>query len=134
MKTGIISLKVFEVLAHVAKRYNIKDGDWAKASELKYASRIAGLRQKARLESQGSFDEAKKVGRAFNSKKCEKLVDGLTLLLGREIVNRNILDLIKKADSQDERLLLMVLAMPSSHKDPLEAFMKMALKSDIQDH
>lgn len=133
MKNGIISMRVFEVLDQIARMNNITDGRWAKASGLQYAPRVAELRQKAKLERLSGTDEAKKVGRAFNAKKCENLVKGLTVILGRETVNKNLLDLIKNADSQDERLLLMVLAMPNTNKDQLEAYMEMALKADILD-
>jgi hypothetical protein len=111
MKNGILNMKVFEVLDEVATRHRVSDTLWAKESGLKYQPRIAELRKKAELERIGDAGGMKDVGRAFSVTKCKSLLDALKRIVGSNIVNKEILNLIDRVDSMKEKNMLMLLSM-----------------------
>lgn len=115
MKNGIVTLKLFEALDQIARENKIKDGQWAMAAGMKYASRVAEMRWRSRLEATGQ--DPRKAGRAFSVPKLAKLLKGLQDLIGGDVLNKQLLKHVKDADSRLERVLFMVLALAQEDPD-----------------
>lgn len=115
MKNGIVTLKLFEALDLIRAENKITDGQWAIASGMKYASRVAEMRWRSRLEAAG--EDPRKAGRAFSVAKLRRLITGLQNLLGADMLNKELLKHYKKADNRLERVLFMVLALAQEPPD-----------------
>ena len=104
-KNGVISIEVFEVMQMVAEKHGIKQTEWAKAAfgRSDYQSRISELITKAENKETAT-------GRAFSVDKCMKLLNGLEKILGGDIVSKELKEMLKKAKTDRERLIILALA------------------------
>jgi hypothetical protein len=127
MKNGILSMRVFEVLDEVATRHRVSDTLWARESGLKYQPRVNELRKKAKLERQGDSKGMKDVGRAFSVTKCKGMLDALKRIIGADIVNKEILNLIERVTTTKEKNMLLMLAMDDQEDEQFHKIL-MAMK------
>lgn len=102
MKTGKISIKIFEALNTVAERHDIQAAEWARTAKIG-RNRISDFRAIARGE------EPAKLRRAFTRGKAEALLDALKNLIGGTIVNRELLELIEKMEDPVDKNIAIIL-------------------------
>jgi len=132
MKNGILNMAVFEVLDEVKRRVRISDTLWAKESGLGHQPRIYELRQKAKLAKEGKRFEADSVGRAFSVTKCKHLIDALKRIAGADLVKKEIMDLIDKVESDQERNILVLLTLSEKKQKQLSKII-MAFAEEEED-
>ena len=114
-------ISTFEVLMRVAETNRITDTAWAAAAGLTQP-RIGELRQIMRImreENLTQEEASAKIQRSCTLDKILKLHEGLTKLLGEEIMKHEIDKIL--ATIKDPRLRLQILAMGLSKQDCLEA-------------
>ncbi len=124
MKNGILSMRVFEVLDEVATRHRVSDTLWAKESGLRHQPRINELRKKAEFERLGDVDGAKDIGRSFSVAKCREMLDALKRIIGADIVNKEILNLIDRVKTAKEQNILLLLVMDEAEDDQFNKILR----------
>lgn len=126
MKNGVVNIEVFEGLYNILKKYGKKDTEWAEATwgKKRDSSRISELKLLLDIRRAGKDD---KTGRTFSVKKCIELVAGLKKLLGDEVVEKELVNLLKRAKTPMERNLLMVLMTPEKGQERLETVIKVVV-------
>jgi hypothetical protein len=131
MKNSVLNITVFEVLDTVAKRLRVNDTLWAKAAGLSAPGRISELRLKARRVREGDLEGAKSVGRAFSVSKCKALLDALKRIGGEELVKKEIISLIDRIETtQQKNILLMFTFSDKKQKMLNKIMMTIAEESD----
>ena len=120
-----VNIDVFGRLDDVAKRYRIKDEQWAAASAIRRPS-ISELR---RLLKNQSLKTHEKVGRACTASKINKLFQGLLSLVGGDELKKELIEIINQEKDQNIRMILWAVFLqsaPQSSKDAVEGNMKLA--------
>ena len=125
MKNGILNLRLFDVLDRLRKRHKIKDIEWAEKSDLKYSSRISELRKMANHARRG--EGYSEVGRAFPVGKAVALINGLKVLVGGNLVKKELLEAIENAKTNKEEMILMILALDETDENQVKIFLKAVL-------
>ena len=129
MKNGIVNIEVFDGLNAILNKHGRTATEWAQASwdNPKLSSRISELRFRADMNRAG---QSPKNNRAFSTKKCAALINGLQILLGDEVVKKELKRLLDKAKDSTERMILMILSIPRKDKKRVEQIMKALILKD----
>ena len=109
MKNGLVQINLFKLLDAVRSIYNVTDSDWALRSNLGHGVRISELRAMAE-------GKRKVPDRAFHIKKFTNLVNGLKSLLGEDIVKTELTKLLDKAETPEEKILLLMSILSDDRK------------------
>lgn len=121
-------IELFTALDTIAKKYAVRDEEWAKKSKIRRPS-ISELRRIARIDRDKSSE---KVGRACTIEKISALFSGLYKILGGEVLGSELLVAIEKEKNQDIRMMLLTMILrdaPKETKDAVESNMKMATQT-----
>lgn len=116
MKNGVIKLTGFAVLNDIAKKHRVKGQDWAKATWGKpaYSSRISELRRMLKMDVAGDLAG---IGRALTADKLKALSDGLKIIIGGDIVRKELIEKLNAVKTDLEKnLILLMVADEKDHK------------------
>jgi len=129
MINGIVHIQIFEGMDSILLRHGKTATEWAEAAwgNPKLSSRISELRLRAQMVREGQIPTIK---RAFSVKKCASLLTGLQILLGDELVTKEIKKLLELAKDTTERMILMVLSIPRKDKVRFEKLISALILKD----
>ena len=118
MINGLIKIEMFSLLDEIRKRHGVMDKDWAKEAGLTHGSRISELR--AIAENRRDVAD-----RAFHYQKWCGLMKGLQSILGEETVRKELVDLLAKAKTKEEKLVLLVSILSDDRKDQAISYLEL---------
>jgi len=120
MKNGVVNIDIFNALDDIRDKYDVKAGEWARVAwgNKTYQTRISELRN---------------LIRPFTYKKCVTLTEALRQIIGDKNMAKALLELIKKSDQVDERMILYCLAIPDADKPATEMYLKAVVERAAKD-
>lgn len=131
MKNGIVTPAFFDVLDSIRQRHNVGDLEWARASGLKYQSRISELRRIAKEKR--LVGKEPRIGRAVSIQKMLRLLDGLITIFGGQMVTKELLRRLDEAQSAEERLFILVALLRNGEIKKAEDYLMTLLRGRPKD-
>jgi len=116
MKNGLVNIEIFIALDRIRGKHGVNVGHWAKVAWGEAESQVRVSELRARAEKRG--------GRPFTYKKCVALTEALRQIIGSVAMAKELLELIRKTDDRDERMILYCLAIPEEDKPATEMYLK----------
>lgn len=120
MKNGVVNINIFNALDDIRDKHNIRAGEWAKVAW-------------GRKIFQSRLSELRSGKRPFTYKKCVILTGALRQIIGDKNMAKALLELIKKSDQVDERMILYCLAIPDADKPATEMYLKAVVERAAKD-
>jgi hypothetical protein len=106
MNNGTLPIIFFEILDEIREKHQIQYQDWSKQSDIEMP-RISELKTLA---------SGTPINRALSLVKFVKLLSGLEKILGGDAVKKEIMSRLQKAQTVDEKIMLLTLTILSDPK------------------
>jgi hypothetical protein len=127
MRNGVVHISAFAILNDIAKSNNVKPREWANKAwgDPRYASRISELRKLYKLSISGNDGE--KTGRVLSADKLQALLNGLTLILGGDVMKKELIKKLDKAKSEREKNLILLMAADEQEQKSIRLYLEALL-------
>lgn len=127
MRNGVVHISAFAILNDIAKSNNVKPREWATKAwgDPRYASRISELRKLYKLSISGNDGE--KTGRVLSADKLQALLNGLTLILGGDVMKKELIKKLDKAKSEREKNLILLMAADEQEQKSIRLYLEALL-------